>query len=73
MLLADLAAVSETVAATAPAAARSRRWPHALRLASPEEAAIAVAFLSGELRQRQIGVGWAALRDAAAAASPRRR
>ena len=33
-----------------------------LRLA-PGEVAPGVAFLSGELRQRQIGVGWAALRD----------
>ena len=46
----------------ARAAARSRRSPPRCA-ASPEEAAIAVAFLSGELRQRQIGVGWAALRE----------
>jgi DNA ligase-1 len=35
-----------------------------LRSATPDEAPIAVAYLSGELPQRQIGVGWAALRDA---------
>ncbi len=33
-----------------------------LRRAPVDEVEIAVAFLAGELRQRQIGVGWAALR-----------
>ncbi len=32
-----------------------------LRRVPPGEVAVAVAFLSGELRQRQIGVGYAAL------------
>ena len=63
MLLADLAAVSETVAATSARGAKVEALAGALRLASPAEAAIAVAYLSGELRQRQIGVGWAALRE----------
>ena len=63
VLLADLAAVSETVAATSARGGKVEALAGALRLASPEEAAIAVAFLSGELRQRQIGVGWAALRE----------
>src|SRR5580700_4574738 len=35
----------------------------ALREAGPLEVPIAVAYLSGELPQRQIGVGWAALRS----------
>ena len=35
----------------------------ALRAAGPLEVPIAVGYLSGELPQRQIGVGWAALRD----------
>jgi DNA ligase 1 len=35
----------------------------ALRRASPAEVPVAVAFLAGELRQRQIGVGYAALAD----------
>jgi ATP-dependent DNA ligase I len=63
VLLADLAAVSETVAATSARGAKVEALAGALRLASPAEAAIAVAYLSGELRQRQIGVGWAALRE----------
>ena len=63
MLLADLVAASAAVAAT-----RSRRTKIALladciRQADPVELAAAVAYLSGELRQRQIGVGWASLRD----------
>jgi ATP-dependent DNA ligase I len=40
-----------------------------LRRLEPAEVHPAVAFLSGELRQRQIGVGWAALREAPAAAA----
>ncbi len=55
--------MSEAVGAT-----RSRRIKvdviaEALRRLAPEEVAAGVAFLSGELRQRQIGVGWAALSD----------
>jgi DNA ligase-1 len=34
-----------------------------LRIASAEEIPVVVAYLSGELPQRQIGVGWAALRS----------
>ena len=69
VLLADLAAVSETVAATSARGGKVEALAAALRLASPEEAAIAVAYLSGELRQRQIGVGWAALRELPPAAA----
>src|SRR5688500_16581311 len=32
----------------------------------PDEAAIGISFLSGELCQGRIGIGWAAVRDAAA-------
>src|SRR3954469_1807544 len=35
----------------------------------PEEIELGVAYLSGELRQRQIGVGWASLRDRPPAAA----
>ncbi|MGH8960931.1 MAG: ATP-dependent DNA ligase [Jatrophihabitantaceae bacterium] len=41
----------------------------ALREAGPLEVPIAVAYLSGELPQRQIGVGWAALRSLPAPAA----
>jgi ATP-dependent DNA ligase I len=63
MLLADLVAVSEAVAATSARGGKVEAIAAALRLASPEEVPAVVAYLSGELRQRQIGVGWAALRD----------
>ena len=63
MLLDDLAAASETVGATSARGGKIAALADALRSASPEEAAIAVAFLSGELRQRQIGVGWASLQE----------
>ena len=65
----DVAAASETVGATSARGGKIAALADALRLASPEEAAIAVAFLSGELRQRQIGVGWAALQDLPAPAA----
>ena len=64
VLLAELVSASETVGATSARSGKIAVLADALRTASPEEAAIAVAFLSGELRQRQIGVGWAAVRDA---------
>ena len=64
MLLAELADVSRAVAATPARLAKIDALAGALRSATPDEAPIAVAYLSGELPQRQIGVGWAALRDA---------
>jgi ATP-dependent DNA ligase I len=69
VLLDDLTAVSDTVAATSARGGKVEALAGALRAAAPAEAAIAVAFLSGELRQRQIGVGWAALRDLPAPAA----
>ncbi len=64
MLLAELAEVSRTVAATSARLAKIDALASALRSATPDEAPIVVAYLSGELPQRQIGVGWAALRSA---------
>jgi ATP-dependent DNA ligase I len=63
MQLAELAAASETVAATAARGGKVAALAELLRGAAPAELPAAVAFLSGELRQRQIGVGWAALRE----------
>jgi ATP-dependent DNA ligase I len=63
VLLAELAEVSRTVAATRARLAKVEALAAALRSATPHEAPIVVAYLSGELPQRQIGVGWAALRD----------
>ena len=63
MLLADLAAASDAVAATTRRTAKVAAVAIALRAADPDEVAVVVAYLSGELRQRRTGVGWASLRD----------
>ncbi len=62
MLLAEIAEVSQAVATTSGRLAKIDMLAAALREAGPLEVPIAVAYLSGELPQRQIGVGWAALR-----------
>jgi DNA ligase 1 len=64
MLLAEIAETSDTVASTAARLAKVERLGTCLRRLHAEEVEAAVAYLSGELRQRQIGVGYAALRDA---------
>jgi ATP-dependent DNA ligase I len=61
--LADLVEASAAIGATRSRLAKVERIAEVLRRLAPEEVAAGVAFLSGELRQRQIGVGWAALRD----------
>ncbi len=63
MLLTEIAEVSQAVAATSARLAKIETLAGALREAGPLEVPIAVAYLSGELPQRQIGVGWATLRD----------
>jgi ATP-dependent DNA ligase I len=63
LLLRDLADASAAVAATAARLGKVALLAEVLARAPADEAAAAVAFLSGELRQRQIGVGWATLRE----------
>ena len=63
MLLAEVAETSAVVAETSARGAKVERLADCLRQCDPAEVGIAVAFLSGELRQRQIGVGYASLRD----------
>jgi DNA ligase-1 len=63
VLLCEIAEVSRIVAGTSARLAKIEALAGALRAAGPLEVPIAVAYLSGELPQRQIGVGWAALRD----------
>ncbi|HEY6493009.1 MAG TPA: ATP-dependent DNA ligase [Trebonia sp.] len=63
MLLAELAGVSRTVSATSARLAKVAALATALRDAAGDEIPVVVAYLSGELPQRQIGVGWAALRS----------
>jgi DNA ligase 1 len=69
VLLADLVAVSDAVAATPARSQKIRLIGGALRAAGADEVEIATAYLSGELRQRRTGVGWATLRDLPAPAS----
>jgi ATP-dependent DNA ligase I len=64
VLLAEVAEVSRAVAGAAGRLAKIAAIAAALRSAGPDEVPIVVAYLSGELPQRQIGVGWAALRSA---------
>src|SRR5690349_8626318 len=63
VLLSEIAEVSRTVAGTSARLEKIETLAAALRAAGPLEVPVAVAYLSGELPQRQIGVGWAALRD----------
>ena len=63
VLLAELAEVSRVVSQTSARLAKVAALADALRAASVEEVPVLVAYLSGELPQRQIGVGWAALRS----------
>ena len=70
MLLADIAQASAEVAATSSRLAKTKRLAECLAAASPDEIGIAVAYLSGELPQGTVGVGWAALRDLPVPAEP---
>jgi DNA ligase-1 len=69
VLLAEIAGVSRAVATTSARLAKIEALAAALRQAGPLEVPIAVAYLSGELPQRQIGVGWATLRGGFAPAA----
>ncbi len=64
MLLIDLARTSAAVAADSGRLAKIGHLAELLGRVGPDEAEIAIAYLSGELPQRQIGVGAAMLRDA---------
>ncbi|MEE6166032.1 MULTISPECIES: ATP-dependent DNA ligase [unclassified Mycolicibacterium] len=65
MLLAEVVAASVDVAATSGRLAKTERIATLLTAvaAAGDPVAVVVAWLSGELPQRQIGVGWAGLRD----------
>ena len=63
MLLADLVSTSAAVASTRSRLAKIEAIAACLRRAAPDEIAVVVSYLSGELRQRRTGVGWAALRS----------
>jgi DNA ligase 1 len=59
----DLARTSAAVAATTSRRAKIRLLAEALRALLPEEIEVGAAYLAGELRQRQTGIGYASLRD----------
>jgi ATP-dependent DNA ligase I len=69
VLLDEVAGTSAAVANSSARLAKVERLAACLRRLEPGEVHPAVVFLSGELRQRQIGVGWAALRDVPAPAA----
>src|SRR5262245_47822734 len=66
-LFADLAATSAAVAATSARRAKIELLAASLRALAatgdPLQIEAGAAYLAGEMRQRQIGVGWAGLRD----------
>lgn len=63
MLLAELAATSDAVAATPGRGAKIAALAALLGRVEPAEAELVVTYLSGELRQRRTGIGPAALRS----------
>ncbi|NMO55611.1 ATP-dependent DNA ligase [Actinoplanes sp. TBRC 11911] len=69
MLFLDLAATSAAVTAVPGRKAKIELMADALRRLEPDEIAAGSAYLAGELRQRQTGVGYASLRDRPPAAA----
>jgi len=63
VLLEEIALASAAVAETPARSAKVQRLAACLRALEPREVPVAVAYLSGELPQAPLGVGWAALRD----------
>jgi DNA ligase-1 len=70
VLLSELVRTSEAVSLASGRRVKIDEIAALLRRAGPGEIPVAVAFLSGELRQRQIGVGYAALGGLLPATSP---
>ena len=67
--LAELVRVSNQVAATASRRAKIRELADVLRPLEPEEIEIALPYLSGDIRQGKLAVGYAALQSARAKAA----
>jgi DNA ligase-1 len=67
--LSDVAAASAEIATTGARSAKTKRLAELLRAADADDVPALVAWLSGELLQRRIGVGWAALSTKPASAS----
>src|SRR5687767_9903638 len=69
LLLFDVARASEEVGGTRSRSAKIERLAALLRTAAVEEVPAVVAWLSGELLQRRVGVGWASVASLRPAAS----
>ncbi|HMI85946.1 MAG TPA: ATP-dependent DNA ligase [Polyangiaceae bacterium] len=67
--LLDVAEASAAIATTGARSAKAKRLAEVLRAGDIEDVPAVVAWLSGELLQRRIGVGWAALSTMPPAAS----
>ncbi len=63
LTLADVVATSQAVSATRSRLAKRDALVELLKRADSDDVEVAVAFLSGALRQRRTGLGWASLRD----------
>src|SRR5262245_27827484 len=73
MLFAELAALSERVAQTRKRSEKTAWMAQAIAALAPDERALAVMYLAGELAQRKLGVGYAqvhGMRDVQPAAEP---
>ena len=72
VLLADLVATSDEVAATSRRSAKVATLADLLRRLDPSEVEAAVGFLVGRPRQGRVGIGWASVRnvDVTPAAEP---
>jgi len=64
VLLATLVAASAQVAATSGRLAKIQLLADLLKQAGPDEIELAIAYLSGTIRQAKVGVGWATLQKA---------
>jgi len=64
MLLASLVSTSSQVTATSGRLAKTRLLADLLKQARADEIALAIAYLSGTIRQAKVGVGWATLQKA---------
>jgi DNA ligase-1 len=70
MLLDEISTTSTEVAGASARLKKVALLAECLARLRPDEVPVAVAYLSGELPQGSIGVGWASLRDLPAPASP---
>ncbi len=70
MRLEEIANASAEVAGSSSRLAKIATLAGALQRLRPEEVPVAVAYLSGELPQGSVGIGWASLRELPPAAKP---